>query len=280
VRAAGFALCLLLACRAAGGASLEVSVQAGATLPFYRQSFRYDPGRLISPLPGLTLVEQGSFGLDARGAVAAGGSLALQLTDVFGIEARLDTADVKVDALPARYEARAVLPPPLPEVSTQLDLGVGTVEVDRLMPVSLNLKMRSPGRVRLALSAGVSYLPTLNVAAFETIGLGATGLGDRLTRLEIATLRFRARASPSEEQGRFGANAGLAVQLPLSRRVWAFGEGRGFLFGRHDVRWQRADSGPLSSLEAALAAQVESRLPPVQFNPAFFQLALGLSLSF
>jgi hypothetical protein len=116
--------------------------------------------------------------------------------------------------------------------------------------------------------------------ATETIGLGVTGLDGRRSSIDIATLGLRARALPAEDRGRFGANAGLAVHLPLSPRAAVFAEGRGFVFGRHTLRWERADTRPLSGLEAALLREVESRLDPLDFSPAFFQLVGGVALRF
>ena len=52
--------------------------------------------------------------LDARGALALNFALARDLARHVAIEARLDTADVTVDTIGARYRLRVNLPAPLP----------------------------------------------------------------------------------------------------------------------------------------------------------------------
>jgi len=259
---------------------VELAIHAGATIPFYEQSFRYDPGTLVPRIPGLTIEQQGSFGLDARGALAAGASLAWHLNRVLGLEARIDTADVDVRALGARYEVRVDLPPPLPGFSTDVELGSGTVELERLRVLSLNLKLRTPGPLVLAVSGGASYLPNLSLEARQTVGLGVTGVNGGRSTVDVATLVLRARAAPSSDEGRLGANAGLRIQLALSSRASLFAEGRGFVFARHTIAWERGEDRLLSPVEEALVRELEARLEPVDFNPTFFQMVAGLALRF
>ena len=45
------------------------------------------------------------------------------------------------------------------------------MDFERIRPLSLNLKLRTPGRVRLALSGGLSYLPELNVVSAQAVRL-------------------------------------------------------------------------------------------------------------
>jgi hypothetical protein len=96
----------------------------------------------------------------------------------------------------------------------------------------------------------------------------------------VGSVGLRAEAVPGEGQnGRFGANAGVGLQIRLGTNVWLVGEGRGFVFRRHQLQWQRA-GGALAPLEQALARELERRLEPVDFNPNYVQATFGLTLAF
>jgi hypothetical protein len=261
---------------------LEIAGYLGPALPSYQQSFRYDPGPNPFRIPGVTLTQNGVFELDGRGGLAVGGGITwYALLSTVGIEARVDTADVDVRATGARYTARADLPPPLPDLTTELDLGSGTVDLDRLRPLSLNLKLKTPGPLRLAASAGVSYLPEFRLSATQTVGLGVTGVDGRRQGLDVATVLLRAEALPNEEGqgGKLGANLGAGLQLSLLPRLAVVAEARYFVFKKHTLVWRRAEGG-LSPIEDALAQELERRLEPVEFNPTFFQATAGLTLTF
>jgi hypothetical protein len=52
------ALLAVLAAAPLAGASerLEIAGYAGYTFPFYSQTFRYDPGQVTVPIPGVSVV--------------------------------------------------------------------------------------------------------------------------------------------------------------------------------------------------------------------------------
>jgi hypothetical protein len=271
---------VLLAAATGRAGEVELALHGGATVPSYEQSFRYDPGTLVPRVPGLTLEQQGAFGLDARGSLAAGAALAWHLNRVLGLEARIDTADVDVRALGGAYDVRVNLPPPLPDFATTVQLPPGTVDLERLRVLSLNLKLRTPGPLVLAVSGGASYLPSLALEASQPVGLGVTGVDGALASVDLATLVLRARADPASDEGRFGANAGLKLQIQLSSGFAVFAEGRGFVFARHTVAWERGEDRALSPLEEALVRELEASLEPIDFNPTFFQVVGGLAFRF
>jgi hypothetical protein len=266
--------------RGAAADGWEITVTAGKVFPLYNQMFEYDPGALVPPVAGATLEQQGVFTLDARGALAVNFALARDLARHVAVEARLDTADVTVDTIGARYRLRVNLPAPLPPLSTDVDLGTGDVDLKRLRPLSLNLKLQTGSRARVSVSGGVSWLPKLEFVVNETIGANLSGLG-RLISLDVAQVALRAEALPSESgQGRWGGNAGLALEVRAGPALFV-AEGRYFRFQKQTLQWGRAQtSGVLATIPEDLVRQIESRLEPVVFNPAFFHASLGLALRF
>jgi opacity protein-like surface antigen len=267
--------CLLPLATSAG--DIELAAYAGPAVPFYDQTFSYDPGTLVSPFRGVTIQQQGVFRLEAKGGLAFGGSLAWYLTGPVGLEARIDTAGANVRTRGAHYQVSVALPAPLPPLSSDLDLGTGTANLDRLRPFSFNLKIRTPGSVRLTVSGGASYLPAFGFGVTETVGLGVTGLDGQRAHIDVATLAFRAQAV---DEGHWGWNAGGGVQVKLAPHVALLAEARYFQFGKESLGWSRADPRPLSRFEEALLHEVERRLSPVVFSPKFFQATAGIAVGF
>src|SRR5437016_8241231 len=151
----------LLPLGASADSNFEVAAYLGTSFPFYSQTFTYSPGTVSFPLPGVTIDQQGVFKMEGRGGQVVSGGVTYYFGSVVGIEGRLDTATVNVDTTGARYNVKLTLPGvPLP-FSASLDLGTGTVDLATLKPWSLNLKLRTPGPVRLFVSGGVSRLPAL-----------------------------------------------------------------------------------------------------------------------
>jgi hypothetical protein len=265
--------------------SVEVAIHAGQAFPFYEQTFSYDPGSTSFNIPGLTSValrQDGGFELKGSGGSALGASVTFYVTPSVGLEARLDTAAIDIDTSGARYHVAADLPLPLPDLSTDVSLDGGTFDIDRLRPLSLNLKLRTPGRVAFAISGGVSYLPTVEATAEQPIGLGATGFNPASGGFNVATVKFRAAALPEDDElsNRIGVNAGLGVHVGVGENLALTLEGRGFLFPKHRLEWQPVLGGPLSFLEQPLLDRIRDEIDTVEFNPTFFQATIGLSLRF
>jgi hypothetical protein len=260
----------------------EIALSAGKVFPFSNQAFEYDPGALASPIAGATIEQRGVFMLEARGGLALSLAVTRDLGRHVALEARLDTADVSVNTIGARYRLRANLPAPLPPLSTDVDLGTGTVDLQRLRPLSLNLQVHGGGRARMAASAGASYLPSFRFVVDQAIGVGLPGLiGTRLA-LDVARVGLTAEALPSERgQGRWGVNGGIAVGVPVGPRLAVVAEGRYFRFQKQTLQWGRARSvGVLPAIQENIVRQVEAKLEPVVFNPTFFHSSLGLSVRF
>jgi hypothetical protein len=273
------ALGVLLLPSVLSAAGLELVGYVGPVVSPYDQSVQLDPGGLV--LPGGGVVPPGqALRLDATGGNTFGGALTLYLADWVGVEVRLDAAKIDLQVTGATYRVLVDLPAPLPDAIGDLELGSGPMDMERVRPLSLNLKLRTSGRVALVLSGGLSYLPALRVVSAQAVQLRSVQIPGIPAGSVLATVGLRAEAVPElEENGRYGTNAGLGLQIGLGEHVALVGEARGFIFQEHRLEWKSA-GGPLAGLEQALASQLEQRLAPVEFNPNFFQITAGLSLSF
>jgi opacity protein-like surface antigen len=260
----------------ASAADWEVAVHGGTTFPFYEQSFEFDPGSVA--IPGTTVTEEGVFRLDGKGGLALGASLSVQ-GRVLGLEARLDTADVRVETIGARYEISTRLPPPLPNVTTTVDLGGGDLDLERLRPVSLNLRFRSPGRTSFVASGGISYLPAFRFVVRQGVSIRLPFLA---SGTDVAHITLPAEALPGDDsEGRLGWNAGAGLHYAFGPRLALVVEGRYFRFQRQTLEWGEPESSiPLPQFQAEIVRQVAERLDPVRFNPTFFQASAGLALRF
>ena len=260
--------------------SFEFGVHGGRVAPFYQQTFHYGPGALPPLIPGADIRQEGVFTLEAGGSTALGGSASFYLIPLLGLEARLDTLDVQVNVTGARFDVRADLPAPLPDLDTTLNLSPGTVSLDRLRPVSLNLKLKTPGAVGVTISGGVSYLPALSLTVTQPLALGVTGLNGG--QLQIASLALKAEGRPESDGGRsqFGVNGGVGLRLALGSRLALSAEGRYFFFGKNRLTWSSAADRPLTPLEESLLRSALLRLDAVEFNPQAFQATVGVALVF
>jgi hypothetical protein len=262
----------------ASAGELELTGYLGPVFPFYEQSFEFDPGTLTGLPPGVSVEQQNVFRLDAQGGLALGAGLSWQLAPWFGLEARVDTADVSADVTGARYLIRLDLPAPLPDLTNELVLGGGSASLHRLYPVSLNLRVRTPGSTNVGVSAGISYLPSFG---FEIVQRATLQPPPPLPAAQ-ATVTLAAEALPADQDaGRFGANAGLFLQLGVGERLALVAEGRVFQFARQTLVWGVPRVEPeLPLIGQIVVEEIAGQLEPVDFNPTFFQVTAGLSVRF
>ncbi len=257
---------------------VELAFNYGTTFPTYEQTFRYLPGNIDVPIPGINIQQTGAFQLDLKGGPAFGGGVTFYFANLIGIEARIDIADVEIRMQGAQFTANVDLPAPFPDLTSDIDFGTGTVDLDRLRPISLNLKLRTPGPLRLAASGGMSYLPELGFSATQTVGLGLTDIDTRRSELVVATATLRAEAQPGEGGGsRLGFNAGCGLELQIAPRLSLAAEARFFLFDKHTLRWRRT-ADPSSLIEELLLTEIEKIIPPIEFHPTLFQATVGIIL--
>jgi Outer membrane protein beta-barrel domain len=280
LRAAAAVLAVISLPRNAAAGEFELYGSYGITFPFYTQTFTWDPGPVSLPIPGLSINQEGTFKLDAQGSSTWGIGGTFYFASAFGLEVRGDFASADITTTGATYTVRLTLPP-FPPINTDLDLGTGAVDVDRLTPISFNLKFHTPGRFALGVSGGVSYLPSFKITARQNIALGVSALNVGNQELEVSTLPFAAVVQPTaESQSKWGFNGGIILRIPFNAKVALVGDARYFRFSEQTVTWGRADSRPLNNIEQLLLAQVQQRLDPLTFRPEWFQVTGGLAITF
>ena len=246
----------------------ELSGWVGPSLPFYSQSFQYQPPP-VPPLPGVSVEQLGEFRFDASGGVSFGAAVAWHGAGPLGVELRVDSGAIDVTQEGATFRVTVRPPSPLPPLSLDVETQ-GTVTLSRLLPVSLNLRYRGGGRVGLVASAGVSYLPSLDYTVTQELGIGAVaGVGG----VDLPTVPLTAGG---QIDGFWGANAGVGLRIRLSHGVSANVEGRGFVFGERELEWA-IDRFPLSP---ELGEALREQIGPIRFTPGFFQATAGLSVRF
>ena len=278
-------LSLAFIATAGEGATLELSAAAGQSFPFYEQSFTYDPGSAVVSVPGvgnLTLRQDGAFRLDGKGGSTVTGALTFYLAPHAGIEARVDSAAVDIRASGATYRVSIDLPAPLGDISEDFRFHDGIIEVDRLQPFSLNLKLKTPGRMALTVSGGVSYLPEVTIEARQRLGFGVPAIQQLNASFSVGSIVFRSSVKPgaADAGNRIGGNIGGGVRLQIGGPLAVQAEARYFHFSKHKIEWEPELEGPISVIEETLLDEMRRRLTPIEFYPAFFQATAGVSLAF
>jgi hypothetical protein len=247
---------------------LELAVQAGRSLPFYSQSFPFDPGDLLPP--DYPLETSGGFDLELGGGLTVSGALTWRFTDFLGLEARVDSAEVELQVTGGRVSGDlGDLLPGLPSIPIAGDLS-GETRIDRLTPVSLNLQLVAGEEVRFVASGGVSYIPATTVAATVRVRPGI----EDIPGLPPITLPEVSVSAAATLDGGFGGNLGLGLRVPLGSHVALLVDARAFGFPTRELQW---GSGSGSSIvEDALA----EALDPIEFEYGFFQATGGLAFTF
>jgi hypothetical protein len=259
--------------------SVEITGYAGYTFPFYSQTFTYDPGPVEIPIPGVSVDQNGTFELKGSGGAAFAGALTFYATQSFGFEIRLDSADFTIDAQSAGYTVRAGLPPPLEPVVTTLTLTNGTADVKALTAFSLNLKLQTPGHVKLFVSGGASHLGNIDASITQTVALGVVAVNLGTGNLEVATIGLKA-SSTGQSQSAWGGNLGLGLRIPLGERGALVLEGRGFYFPKRTITWEPVVESTLPAFQELLLERLLQKLEPVEFRPWWVQATIGVAYRF
>jgi len=273
------AAALLAAVPAPAGERVEIAGYAGYTFPFYSQTFRYDPGQVTVPIPGVSVEQSGEFEAKASGGPAFAGGITLYATSGVGFELRYDRADITVETRGASYAVRVGLPAPLDPVVTNLSLSEGEVDLKPVAPLSFNLKLRTGGSVRFTTSFGASRLGDLEMTLSQSIGLGVIGFDIPGNSINIGTLSLRAAAA-AEGGSSWGGNLGLGFQIPIGEHAAFVIEARGFYFPKRTVEWEPVLDRPLTPIEQTLLDRVLERLEPVEFEPWWVQASFGFAVRF
>lgn len=261
----------------AGG--FEIDVHVGRTMPTFEQTLRYEPSGQVPTSAGVVLRPQGALSLDAKGDLAFSGGLTFFFAGPLGIEGRVDGLTAQLDSTGVRYDVSVLPRPPIPGFDARLDLGAQDLHIERVQPISLNLRVVTPGPVRLSVSGGVSRLGTMRLLGTLSGDLSTTLVGIPVG-VTAAQVGLKAEAAPEEkDKGQYGVNAGLGVQIGLGANLALSAEARGFLFRERTLLWSSSQT-PRNAIEQALQAELLARLEPVRFTPTFFSANVGLALRF
>jgi hypothetical protein len=269
----GAVICVLATVLGASGApasagEVELAVQVGRSLPFYEQSFALNPGDFVPP--GYPIETSGGFNLELGGGLTLSGALTWRFSDVIGLEARVDSAEVELEVTGGRVSGDlGDLVPGLPSIPVSGDLS-GETQIDRLTPVSLNLQVGVGDQVRFVISGGASYIPATTLAATVHVRLGASDIPG-LPPITLPGLSVTAAATLD---GGFGGNLGAGLRIAVSPQVAFVVEGRAFGFPTRELHWGSGSGS--SAIEDALA----DALDPIEFQYGFFQATGGLAITF
>jgi len=275
-RAAAFlALALALAAAPAWGGDFELDAGVGGSFPRFEQTLTFDPATSVPPIPGVTLTSSGALQLDAEGGLAWRAGLTWYFVGGLGLEARYDSVTANLVASGATYDVRVVAVPGVPSFNARLELGAEDLRLDSVHPISLNLRFRTPGPVRLVLSGGVSYLDAIQVQG-SLVGTLSSSLPIPLPPVRV---NLAAVAPPGEDDGQFGVNAGLGLQIGLGETLSLQGEVRAFAFKERTLTWS-ALGVPANVVEQALQQELLARLEPITFDPLLWSATAGISLRF
>jgi hypothetical protein len=274
VRSRGRLTAFLLALTAgivAGPASagdFELAVQVGRALPFYSQSFAFDPGDLLPP--DFPVQTSGGFGLELNGGLTVSGALTWRFSESLGLEARVDTAKVDLQVNGGQVSTDlGDLIPGLPSIPISGDIS-GAAPIGRLVPLSLNLQFVAGESVQFVASGGLSYMPPVTV---EVSVAAALGIGD-IPGLPSITLPDLGVSAAATLDGGFGGNLGAGLRVPVGSKVTLLFEARAFGFPKQQIQWD--SGGDSSPIEDALAAALD----PIEFEHGFFQATGGVVFSF
>jgi opacity protein-like surface antigen len=253
----------------------EISLFAGWTAPTFQEQVAFSPDIELPAIPGASIRQDGVFDLKAVGSFALGGSVSYFFSEHVAIEGRVDTINFDIDTVGPRFEAQAQVVPGLPAATIVLDAGMGTVNVERLFPLSLNLKARTGGRARFVASGGLSYLPHVRFDAHQPVSLAIGGFG--IPPVDLASVELQAGAVDSGNS-RWGFNGGAGVEIEISPNVAVVGDFRVHSFQSQTFVWQRSQN-PSSSLGEILVEQLET-LPPIEVELTYFQVTGGVAFRF
>jgi hypothetical protein len=253
----------------ASAGEVELAVQLGRSLPFYKQSFALNPQDILPP--DYPVETSGAFDLELGGGLTVSGAVTWRLSDVVGLEARVDSASVELEVTGGQVSSDlGDLLPGLPSIPLSGDLS-GETQIDRLTPFSLNLQVGFGEKVRFVVSGGASYIPATTLAATVHIRLGVSDIPG-LPPITLPGLSVSAAATL--ESG-FGGNLGASLRVAVSPQVALVFEGRAFGFPTREVQWG-SGSGTPSPIEESLAAALD----PIEFQYGFFQATGGLVITF
>jgi hypothetical protein len=241
----------------------DLTLFAGKAYPVYDERLTFRPP--VPSVPGVDITVDGSPLIEADGGAVFGGALAFEF-GILGIEGRLDATDVALDVTGARYNLRGT-EPPFDGVTGSISIGNGRFDVERIMLLSVNARIRTPGPIGLIVSGGASYLPDLTLSG--TLPLSAEVGGVPVT--PGFDPRVTLRLVPGQDEHRWGVNGGAGLRI--GDRVAVIGEVRVFYFRDYELRFVPENL-------PGLVGDLVSDLTIVSFEPVFVNAQAGITFRF
>ena len=242
--------------------AVDLTVFAGLAYPLYDERLTIRPGDLS--IPGVEVTSQSSPVFTGNGGAVFGAALGVEL-GVVGLEGRFDSIGAAIDFSGVRYDLRGTTLP-FQGLTATIAASPGRFEAERISVLSVNARIRTPGRINVVASGGLSYLPDLSVSGSVPLTVDAP---------QLPPLGFNAgltlRATPGQDSHRFGVNGGAGIRF--GGPVAVVGEVRAFYFREYELRLGTAD-GP-QILDDLLAGA-----DPVRFRPLFLNAQVGLAFRF
>lgn len=269
-RGLGVVLALLALGAAPGEASgFEVAVFTGPAIATYKQTLSLSGGGPQFQFARLKVKDEPT--LDAQGGLSLGLAATFFLSDSFGLEGRVDSVDIDLQSFGGNYTLE--LGPAGSPVSTlPVTLGTGEINLQRVRPMSLNLRFQSQGRVGLGLSGGVSYLPKVDLEALPTLTVANLNASFPVSLTAVPV-------NPDETR-HLGVNAGLTLQIKIAGGFALVGEARGFAFRRSELKWVSSQTGALSAVEQQLLGSIASGIELARFTPGYWAARGGVAFRF
>lgn len=241
---------------------IDVTLFGGLAYPLYDERLTLSPAN--PSIPGVEITSISTPVLSADGGAVVGGAVALEF-GILALEGRLDSVEAGLEFSGARYDLRGTAFP-FQGLTASIVASPGRFDAERISLISLNARIRTPGPIGILASAGLSYLPDIDVAGsvpltVDAPGLPALGIDAALTL----------RGTPQQSEHRFGVNGGAGLRV--GGRVAVLAEVRGFYFREYELRFGTAD-GP--ELLDELLAEAE----PVRFSPVFVNAQVGVTFRF
>jgi len=262
-------LCVAAAASSGEASGFEIAVFTGPTIATYKQSFTYTGGTPQVQFGRLNVKDSPT--LEADGGFSFGAGATFFLSNSFGIEGRLDSVDMDIQAFGGNYTLE-LGPVGSPVTSLPVTLGDGQTDLQRVRPWSLNLRFQSQGRVGIGLSGGVSYLPSLTLDSQPTLTVANLNASFPISLVAVPV-------NPDETH-HLGFNGGVTIQVKLGGGFAVLAEARGFTFQRSELKWEATETGALSAAEKALLGSIASQLELPEFTPGFWTARAGLAFRF
>ena len=253
---------LLASPRAVAAQNVDLTIFGGVAYPVYEERLTF---RATTPsLPGVDITAADSPVLRADGGPVFGAAVAVE-AGIFGVEGRFDSVGAGIEFSGAHYELRGTSFP-FQDVTARLTAPAGRFDADRISLLSLNARIRTPGRISVIASGGLSYLPDITVSGsvpltVEVPDLPALAFDARLTL----------RGVSGQSERRFGINGGAGIRI--GGRIALTGEVRAFYFREYELQFG-STNGP--ELLDDLLAEADA----VRFTPVFVNAQAGVSIRF